>query len=122
MAKIEMIIKKKFGRNSATFVVSADNFHEAVLESAKLSFGDMDKCGECGKDNLSLSAHKTKEEGYVFAYVKCNDCRATLNFGQQKKDTSVVYYRMKEDEKGERILVNGKPQLDWRKPEPKEKK
>jgi len=117
-----MIIKKKFGKNSSTFVVSGEDFHEVVMNSSKLSFGDLDKCGVCSNDNLVLGAHVTKDDGYKFTYVKCLACKSTLNFGQQKKDTSINYYRMKEDAKGDRILVDGKPQLDWRKPEPKEVK
>jgi|ERR1035437_3784428 hypothetical protein len=97
MGKIEMIIKKKFGKNSSTFVVAGASFHEAILESAKLSFGDVEKCGICGSDDLYLGAHETKEDSLLYAYVRCNKCRATLNFGQQKKDKNVVYLRTKDD-------------------------
>ncbi len=91
-----MIIKKKFGRNASTFVLSAPSFHEVVLEASKLSFGDVEKCGICSSDDLFLGAHETKEESFLFAYVRCNKCRATLNFGQQKK-ADVVYLRTKDD-------------------------
>lgn len=97
MGKIEMIIKKKFGKNAFTFVVSAPSFHEAVLESSKLSFGDVEKCGICGSDDLFLGAHETKEENFLYAYVRCKKCKSTLNFGKQKKDTSVVYLTTKDD-------------------------
>jgi hypothetical protein len=107
MGKIEMIIKKKFGKNSSTFVVGGDTFHDAVLEASKLSFGDVEKCGICASDDLFLGAHETKGEGFLFAYVRCSKCRATLNFGQQKK-ADVVYLRTKEDKKT----------LDWMKFEP----
>jgi len=107
MGKIEMIIKKKFGKNSYTFVVSGPSFHETVLESSKLSFGDLDSCGVCQNDDLHLQAHTTKEDGYEYAYVRCRKCRATLNFGKQKKDTDVVYFTTKEE--------NSKKVLDWKK-------
>lgn len=107
MAKIEMIIKKKFGKNAYTFVVSGPSFHEAVLESANLSFGDIDGCGVCSSDDLYLHAHKTKDEGFEYAYVRCKKCRATLNFGKQKKDTDVVYYTTREE--------GDKKVLDWKK-------
>jgi hypothetical protein len=122
MGKIEMIVKKKIGKSTFTFMLSAENFHDVVRESTKLSFGDIDKCGCCGSDNLTLSAHETKDDGYKFTYVKCIACKSTLNFGQQKKDTAIVYYRMKEDGNGNKILNNGRPEYDWRKPEPKESK
>lgn len=102
-----MIIKKKFGKNSSTFVVAGDSFHEAVLEASKMSFGDVDKCGLCGSDDLFLGAHETEKDNFLFAYVRCNKCRGTLNFGQQKK-ADVVYLRTKDDKS-----------FDWMKFEPK---
>ena len=105
MGKIEMILKKKVGKNAYTFVVSAPSFHEVVIESAKLSFGDVDKCGLCGSDDLHLNGHITKEDNFEYAYVRCKKCAGTLNFGKQKKDSSVVYLRTKDDGKT----------LDWMK-------
>ena len=107
MAKIEMIIKKKIGKSAYTFVLSAPSFHEVVIESAKLSFGDVDVCGLCGSDDLYLHGHITKDDNYEYAYIRCKNykCRATLNFGKQKKDSDVVYLRMKDDGKT----------LDWMK-------
>jgi hypothetical protein len=105
MGKIEMIIKKKIGKNAYTFMLSAPSFHEVVLESTKMSFGDVDNCGQCGSDDLYLHGHVTKEDNFEYAYVRCKKCAATLNFGKQKKDPSVVYLRTKEDGKT----------LDWMK-------
>jgi hypothetical protein len=105
MGKIEMIIKKKIGKSAYTFVLSAPSFHGVVLESTKLSFGDVDNCGLCQSDDLYLHGHITKEDNFEYAYVRCRACRATLNFGQQKKDTSVVYLKTKTDGKT----------LDWMK-------
>jgi hypothetical protein len=105
MGKIEMIIKKKVGKNAYTFVLSAPSFQEVVIESTKMSFGDIDNCGLCGSDDLYLHGHVTKEDNYEYAYVRCRKCAGTLNFGKQKKDTSVVYLRTKDDGKT----------LDWMK-------
>lgn len=109
MAKIEMIIKKKIGKSAYTFVLSAPSFHEVVLESTKLSFGDVDLCDLCKSDDLYLHGHVTKEDNFEYAYVRCKKCRGTLNFGKQKKDTSVVYLKTKDDGKT----------LDWVRFEPK---
>lgn len=102
-----MILKKKFGKNAYSFVVSGASFKEAVIESSKLSFGDIDNCGICGSDDLFLNGHVTKDDGYEYAYVRCKKCRATLNFGTQKKNTDVNYYTTREE--------NGKTVLDWKK-------
>ena len=112
MAKVEMILKKKFGKNSYTFVVNGDSFKNAVIESSKLSFGDVDKCDICESDELFLGGHVTKEEGHEYAYVRCKKCRSTLNFGTQKKATDVNYLTMREG-------AGGKKVLDWVKYEPK---
>lgn len=97
MAKIEMVVKKKVGKTVYTFMLSAPSFHEVVIDSAKLSFGDIDNCGICNSDDLYLHGHVTKEDNYEYAYVRCKKCKATLNFGKQKKDTSVVYLTTKDD-------------------------
>ena len=110
MAKIEIVKKVMLGKNALTMMVSGEDFHDTALESANLSFGDIDKCGICGSDDLTLGAHKTPKDSYVYAYVRCKKCRATLNFGEQKK-ASVVYYRTKAG-------ADGKKELDWMKFEP----
>jgi hypothetical protein len=103
--QVEMIVKKQMGKNTYTFMLSAPTFHEVVIESTKLSFGDVEKCGLCSSNDLYLHGHVTKEDNFEYAYVRCRQCAGTLNFGKQKKDTSVVYLRTKEDGKT----------LDWMK-------
>ena len=53
---MEMFIKKEIGKNTYTFVVEGKNLHEMVMESQKLSFGNVKTCGCCGKNNLILNA------------------------------------------------------------------
>ena len=105
MAKIEIVKKVMLGKNALTMMVTGEDFHDTALECANLSFGDIDKCGICGKDDLVLGAHKTPKENFVYAYVRCKNCRATLNFGEQKKG-NIVYYRTKQG-------ADGKKVLDW---------
>jgi hypothetical protein len=62
------------------------------------------------KDNLELSAHDTDDEGYDYTYIRCRDCKATLNFGKQKKNPDIYYLRTIEVQNG-----NYKNQVyDWK--------
>ena len=106
MAKITQWVKKRFGNEVHTFSVEGETFEDVVLASTNLSFGDVDCCGLCGSNELELSGHVTKDDGYVYVYVRCKKCRGTLNFGKQKKNTSIFYLRTKE--------VNGKDYYDWK--------
>lgn len=93
MEKITYYIKKKIGRDYHSFSVDGKNLHEAVMAAKKLSFQDVPCCGICKSDDLELSAHVTPKEGHEYTYVRCKACKATLNFGQQKKDDDVFYLR-----------------------------
>ena len=66
---------------------------------------------ECGSTNLDLSAHVTPNENHEYTYVRCKECRATLNFGQQKKDTELFYLRTTIIEGGQ---YNGQKCFDWK--------
>lgn len=107
MAKIEIVKKVMLGKNALTMMVTGEDFKSTALEYANLSFGDIDKCGipTCGSDDLALGAHKTKDGSFEYVYIRCKKCRATLNFGEQKK-ADVVYYRTRQE-------PNGKKVLDW---------
>ena len=105
MSKIKKIIKKKIGKEVHIFELEADSFHGVMLEASKLSFPDLPNCGLCQSENLTLGAHKTEKESYVYAYVRCLDCKGTLNFGQKKEDSDVVYFRTTE--------VDGQKYYDW---------
>ena len=93
MGKITYFIKKKIGNETHSFSVEGENLHEVVMAAGKLSFGDIDLCGICGHNDLILAAHVTPNEGHEYTYVRCKKCKATLNFGQQKKDNNTYYYK-----------------------------
>lgn len=106
---MEQIIKKKIGATVHTFVVSGENFYDVVTESQKLSFPDMECCGLCGSTDLTLGSHLGKDEKgnevYKYVDIKCNNmaCRASLTFGQPKKDPDTFYLRKDENK-----------QYDWK--------
>jgi len=117
MAKIQEFITKQIGRNKYTFVVEGKTFHEVVMESKNLSFDDVYKCGVCGNDNLEISAHST-EDGFDYVYVRCKHCRATLNFGQQKKNKDIYYLKTVDITSGP---DKGKKAYDWKAYVPEQK-
>jgi hypothetical protein len=111
MGKITYYLKKKIGKETHTFMVDGKNLHEVVMEGKKLSFNDVDVCGICGSDNLELSAHVTEEDGYDYTYIRCKKCKATLNFGQQKKNDDIYYLRTIEIPDGQ---YKGQKAYDWK--------
>ena len=102
-----MKIEKKMGKRIYEFTVEGTNLHEAIIESKKLSFYDVDKCGLCSSDDLILDAHVAQEK-FNYTTVKCNSCKASLNFGQQLKNDDVFYLKTRERSDG-----NGK-EFDWK--------
>lgn len=94
---MEMFITKQIGKNKYTFVAEGKNLHQMVMESQKLSFGDVKTCGCCGKDNLILNARVA--EGFEYTEIKCLDCKGSLVFGVPKKEKDTVYLRKTEDKK-----------------------
>lgn len=98
---MELILKKTVGKNSYNFVVQGNNLHELLMESQKLSFNDIYKCGCCESDSLILSAHVA--QGYKYTEVKCLKCKATLTFGCKKDDPNTFYYRR-----------NDNKELEWK--------
>jgi RNase P subunit RPR2 len=111
MGKLTFNVKKIIGKNTYSFLVEGKNLHEVVMESKKLSFGDVHNCGLCNSNNLELSAHKTPDDGYEYVYIRCNNCKATLNFGQQKKNDDIYYLRTVDnvDQNGQKVKY-----LDWK--------
>ena len=114
---IKKIVKKRIGKEIHTFQVEGENFQDVVMESKKLSFGNVVKCGLCGSDNLELSAHIAKKK-FKYVNIICRNCKAYLNFGQQQEDNTIYYLKTKSalDERGKVIFENGKEKkvLDWR--------
>lgn len=92
---MEMIIKKQIGKTQYTFVVEGKNLHEITMESKKLSFYDVPKCGLCGSDNLFLTAHVAQKK-FKYTEIRCAKCKATLTFGQTQEDPDTFYLRKNE--------------------------
>ena len=90
MGNFKMKIEKQVGKRTYEFTVEGSNLHEAVLESKKLSFYDVHKCGCCQSDDLVLDAHVAKGK-FKYTTVKCNSCRASVNFGQQQENPDIFY-------------------------------
>jgi hypothetical protein len=105
MGNFKMKIEKKVGKRTYEFTVEGENLHEAVMESKKLSFYDVHKCGCCGSDDLVLDAHVAKGK-FKYTTVKCNGCKASVNFGQQQEDSNVFYLRTRDK-------VGGGKEVDW---------
>jgi len=108
-----MKIEKKVGKRTYEFTVEGANLHEAVMESKKLSFYDVHKCGCCGSEDLVLDAHVAQGK-YKYTTVKCNGCKASVNFGQQQENPDVFYLRTrnKADNTGKEIEWNAAPAAD----------
>lgn len=110
MAKIIEYIDKRIGKRVQRFAVEGENFYDVVMESKKLSFDDIPNCGICGHDDLELSSHIT-DDGFKYVYIRCKKCRATLNFGQQKKNSEIFYLRTTEITEGP---YKGAKSYDWK--------
>jgi hypothetical protein len=106
MGNFKMKIEKKVGKRTYEFTVEGENLHEAVMESKKLSFYDVHKCGCCGSDDLVLDAHVAQDK-FNYTTIKCNGCKASVNFGQQQKDPDIFYLRTKDDGAGKKVA-------DWK--------
>ena len=111
MSKITYFIKKKIGDDTHSFSVEGETLHEVVMAARKLSFYDVECCGLCRSKNLELSAHVTPTEGHEYTYVRCLNCKGTLNFGQQKKDKEIFYLRTTEIQGGQ---YDGQKTFDWK--------
>jgi len=101
-----MKIEKKIGKRTYEFTVEGENLHEAVMESKKLSFYDVHKCGCCQSDDLVLDAHVAQGK-FKYTTVKCNICKASVNFGQQVENSDVFYIRTRDK-------VGGGKEADWK--------
>ncbi len=88
---MQMFTKKKIGKDTISFVFEGKNLHECVMESQKLSFGDILNCGVCQSDNLILNARVAQD--YKYTEVKCLSCKASLVFGTPKADLNTSYAR-----------------------------
>ena len=91
---MQLFVHKNIGKNKYTFTVEGKNLFECLMESQKLSFYDVHKCGLCNSDELRLSAYTAgKKDEFDYTVVKCDSCKATLTFGAKKEDKDIVFLR-----------------------------
>jgi len=107
---MEKIIKRKIGQEVHTFMIQADSFHDLIMESKKLSFGDVDKCGICGSDWLELGAHVAGVKKFKYTTIRCKKCKSCLNFGQPQSNPSMYYLKTRD---GDESKNEPKKVLDW---------
>jgi len=105
---MKLAVKKVIGKNTYNFQVEGKNLYEVLIQSRKLSFYDVDKCGLCKSDNIVLDAHIAKDK-FKYATIKCLGCKGSVNFGQQQEDPDTFYITTKE----------GSKELNWKPFEPK---
>ncbi len=115
---MEKIIKRQIGKEVHTFMVQGDNFFDVMMESKKLSFGDVTHC-ECGSQNIFLDCHITEKKKFKYVTIRCKDCKKSVNFGCQMQNPDIYYIKMRETSEKDK---NGKPKkvLDWRSAEDQE--
>ena len=118
---LKKFITKVIGKEKHTFEVEGDGFFDVVLKSQNLSFPDVHKCGLCGHDDLTLGAHIAQKK-HQYVHITCKKCRGYINFGKQQEDTDVYFLRLKKDEQGNTLKVNGKVEYDWREFVPREQR
>ena len=108
---MKLNVNKKIGRNEYVFQVEGDNLHAVLMETKKLSFNDVPKCGLCDSDLLYLTAYTTKEQGFEYVKVVCAKCSGSVTFGKSKDKKDVYFLRKTDDYK-----------LDWQEDTRTEKK
>lgn len=108
---MKLTVKKQIGKNSYAFSFEGKDLHEVLMESKKLSFWDLDKCGLCGSDFIELDAYKTKDKGFKYTTVRCRKCKGKLTLGQKQED-GAVYYRKSDDGKLDWQKFDGKPETE----------
>ena len=106
MGKITYYLKKKIGKETHQFSVEGENLFDVVMTSKNLSFYDVDKCGCCQSDDLSLGAHIAKNK-FKYVTIKCKKCKASVNFGQQQENPEVFYITTRQE--GEKKVLDWKP-------------
>ena len=95
---MKLRVPKKIGKKTYEFEVEGENLFDVVMKAQKLSFDNVEQCGLCGCSDINLYAYIATGD---FNYVKigCPDCKASVTFGQKKKDDEVFYLRKTDDGK-----------------------
>ena len=108
---MQLQVIKKIGNQEYPFTVEGANLFECLMESKKLSFQNVPKCGLCDSDWLYLTAYTTKEQGFEYVKVVCAKCSGSVTFGKSKDKKDVYFLRKTDDYK-----------LDWQEDTRTEKK
>lgn len=95
---MQLFTKKKVGKEVYTFIHEGKNLYECVMESQKLSFGNIDKCDLCGSENLILNARLAQKK-FKYVEVKCLSCKGALVFGSMTEDPNTYYLRKNKETK-----------------------
>lgn len=95
---MQLNIRKKIGRETYSFLIEGEDLYDCVTESQKLSFPNVDKCGLCGSETLSLQSRlgrdkDTGKQTHKYVFIKCWLCKGELTFGHRKDDGEVYYLR-----------------------------
>lgn len=100
---MRITINKQIGRGIYPFTFEGEDLFQCVMESQKLSFGDVANCGICNSDNLRLNAAIRGEKKYKYTEIKC-ECGAAVTFGKREDDEKVFYLHRDKNTK----------KLDWK--------
>jgi hypothetical protein len=92
-----MSFSKTIGKERFTFTVDGNNLFELVEEMQKMGFYDVFKCGLCGSDKLSLRSYVTKDDGYEYVKIGCNECKGQVTFGKSKEHKDTFFLRKNDD-------------------------
>ena len=88
---MQLIVTKKIGRSNYPFMVEGADMHAVLMQAEELSYGNVDRCGICGNDDIYLTARIA--EGFKYCSIKCRNCRAELVFGRTKANANVFFLR-----------------------------
>ena len=94
---MKMSFSKTIGQNNYSFSVEGNNLFELVQESQKLGFYDIEKCGLCGGNLLSLRSYITEKGGYEYVKVSCSSCGGQVTFGKSKEHKDTFFLRRNPD-------------------------
>lgn len=109
MLKVEQYVSDKY-----KLVVEAEDIKQLFreLKPASEIVGAAQKCGNCGSTNISFIVReaadtKNPKKMYEFFELKCEKCKAKLQFGQLSDGSEGLFPKRKDDE------GNYKPNGGW---------
>ena len=105
---LKKTVKKQIGKTTHVFQLQAENLHELIMESKKMSFPDVLNCNNCNSSDLILDANKAKSHNFTF--IRCLKCNSKVHFSNPKENSDVFYLKTRvQKNDGLEIKV-----LDWR--------